>query len=119
MTDNIMISTADARRLLGDVSPMWIHRRLRADPTFPRPHRYAPTGPRRWHRRELLAWLAAQRADDAGADPIATALRRAVRDVATVRREWRDRVDADLSDALDDATSALVRAAELAEARQA
>lgn len=119
MTDDIMILTRETRRLLGDVSPMWLHRRLRSDPTFPRPHRYAPTGPRRWRRRELLAWLAAQRADDAGADPIATALRRAVRDVATVRREWRDRIGADLSDAIDDAMSALVRAAELAEARQA
>lgn len=57
-----LLPTTEARRLLGGVSRMFLYRRLRDDPSFPRPIRYAPRGPRFWPKRELLAWIDAHRA---------------------------------------------------------
>lgn len=56
-----LLPTTEARRLLGGVSRMFLYRRLRDDPSFPRPVRYAPRGPRFWPKHELLAWIEAHR----------------------------------------------------------
>ena len=62
MTDDL-ITTPAARRLLGNVSAMFIWRKSRADPTFPRPIRYSKNGPRFWRRSEIERWIEAHRED--------------------------------------------------------
>lgn len=52
------IAAAEVRRLCGDVSDMWIHRRLNDDSGFPKP---SYIGRRRfWREAEVIAWLDAQ-----------------------------------------------------------
>jgi predicted DNA-binding transcriptional regulator AlpA len=52
------IQAAAVRELCGDVSDMWLWRRLDKDPTFPRP---VYMGKRRfWKEAEIIAWLEAQ-----------------------------------------------------------
>jgi predicted DNA-binding transcriptional regulator AlpA len=53
--DDQLLNAAETRRLLGDVSDMWIHRRLNDDPTFPRP-RYV-NHLRFWLRSDLVTWI--------------------------------------------------------------
>ncbi len=61
MSDDALLSTAEVCRLLGNVSTMFVRRRLRDDPTFPRPIQYAKKGPRFWRRAELERWIEAHR----------------------------------------------------------
>ncbi len=60
MTDDL-ITTPAARRLLGNVSVMFVWRKLRDDLTFPRPIRYSENGPRFWRRSEIERWIEAHR----------------------------------------------------------
>ena len=57
MSDNALITNADARRLLGNVSHMFIYRRLKDDPTFPKPIRYSEGGRLFFRKAELLDWI--------------------------------------------------------------
>jgi len=59
--EDILVNTANTRRTLGGVSAMWIWRRLKDDPTFPKPIQFSPGGPRFWKRSELLEWIEAHR----------------------------------------------------------
>ena len=57
--DDPLEGSAETRRRLGNVSDMWIVRRLHDDETFPRP---TYIGRRRfWRRSEVNAWIARQR----------------------------------------------------------
>jgi predicted DNA-binding transcriptional regulator AlpA len=52
------IQAGAVRQLCGGVSDMWLWRRLRDDPAFPRP---AYIGRRRyWREADIIAWLEAQ-----------------------------------------------------------
>jgi predicted DNA-binding transcriptional regulator AlpA len=52
------IQAGAVRQLCGGVSDMWLHRRLRDDPTFPKP---IYIGRRRyWREADIIAWLEAQ-----------------------------------------------------------
>jgi predicted DNA-binding transcriptional regulator AlpA len=52
------IQAAAVRQLCGGVSDMWIWRRLRDDPSFPKP---TYVGRRRfWREADIIAWLEAQ-----------------------------------------------------------
>jgi len=53
-TDETLIPTAQVRARYGDVSDMWIYRRLADDPSFPRPLYIAKR--RFWRLGELVAW---------------------------------------------------------------
>jgi predicted DNA-binding transcriptional regulator AlpA len=53
--DDQLLNAAETKRFLGGVSDMWLHRRLRDDPTFPSP-RYV-NHLRFWLKSELLAWI--------------------------------------------------------------
>lgn len=58
------IQAAAVRALCGDVSDMWLWRRLNSDPSFPRP---IYIGRRRfWREADVVAWLAAQAQDCGG-----------------------------------------------------
>ena len=58
MTDkNTLVTNAEARRLLGDVSHMFVYRRLKNDRTFPRPIRYSDGGRLYFRKAELLDWI--------------------------------------------------------------
>jgi len=46
---------------LGSVSAVWLWRRLRDDPTFPRPIQFSPRGRRYWRRAEIEAYIEAHR----------------------------------------------------------
>lgn len=48
------ITTAKVRARYGDVSHMWVERRLKDDPTFPKPRYIARR--RYWLLGELVAW---------------------------------------------------------------
>ncbi len=61
MNNDALITADAALRLLGNVSRMFVRRRLRDDPTFPRPIQYAENGPRFWRRAELDRWIEAHR----------------------------------------------------------
>jgi hypothetical protein len=51
---DVLIPSAKVRKRYGDVSAMWIERRLTSDPTFPRPLYIAK---RRFRRlAQLVAW---------------------------------------------------------------
>jgi hypothetical protein len=53
-TDDTLLPTAKVRKRYGDVSAMWIERRLADDPNFPRPIYIAK---RRFFRLgDLVAW---------------------------------------------------------------
>jgi hypothetical protein len=59
--DDIDIDSREVRRLLGNVSKMWLDRRLNPkspqyDPDFPQPYQYADGGRRHWSRNEILAY---------------------------------------------------------------
>ena len=58
------IQGAAVRALCGDTSDMWLWRRLKNDPTFPRP---IYIGRRRfWRQADVIAWLEAQPRADRG-----------------------------------------------------
>jgi len=61
----LLIPTSDVRARYGGRSHMWIERRLKDDPGFPRPIYIAKR--RYWHLAELVAW---ERAKAAG-QPVA------------------------------------------------
>ena len=61
MNDPILLTSASARRLLGDVSRMFIWRRLRDDSSFPRPIRYVERGAVFFWKAELLDWIESHR----------------------------------------------------------
>jgi len=63
-----LISTAELRRLLGDVSVMFVNRRQHDDPDFPRPIQFTPRGPRKWWLSELQHYLERCRARREAAD---------------------------------------------------
>jgi predicted DNA-binding transcriptional regulator AlpA len=52
------IQAAALRQLCGGVSDMWLWRRLRDDPTFPRP--IYVNKRRFWREADVVAWLEAQ-----------------------------------------------------------
>jgi hypothetical protein len=52
--DDTLIPTAKLRQRYGDVSHMWVVRRLADDPSFPRPIFLA--GRRYWRLADLIAW---------------------------------------------------------------
>jgi hypothetical protein len=59
--DDELIGAQEVRRLLGNVSHMWLQRRLdrsspQYDPEFPRPIQYQALGVRRWTRAEIIAF---------------------------------------------------------------
>ena len=62
MADDLVTAPA-TRQVLGGVSAMFLWRRLRDDPSFPRPIRYVENGPRFWRRAELERWIEAHRED--------------------------------------------------------
>lgn len=51
---NVLIPTAQVRARYGNVSHMWVERRLKDDPDFPRPLYIAKR--RFWRLGELAAW---------------------------------------------------------------
>lgn len=53
-TDDTLIPTAQVRRRYGGCSHMWIERRLKDDPTFPKPLYIAKR--RYWRLGDLEAW---------------------------------------------------------------
>jgi len=61
MSDTTLVTNADARRLLGNVSHMFIYRRLKDDLTFPKPIRYAENGPMFFRKAEILDWIESHR----------------------------------------------------------
>lgn len=52
--NNSLIPTAQVRARYGGVSHMWVERRLKDDPNFPRPLYIAKR--RFWRLGELIAW---------------------------------------------------------------
>jgi hypothetical protein len=59
--DDELVDAPEVRRLLGNVSEMWLRRRLDPvsryyDAEFPQPVQYHPGGPRHWPRGEVLAY---------------------------------------------------------------
>ena len=68
MNNDTLIVAAEVRRLLGNVSTMFVWRRLRDDSSFPRPIRYSKNGPRFWRRTELERWIEAHREYRLGQD---------------------------------------------------
>ena len=56
-TENLLITQSEARCLLGGVSHMFIYRRLKEDPSFPRPIQYALNGPKFFKKLELERWI--------------------------------------------------------------
>jgi hypothetical protein len=52
--DDVLIPSAKVRKRYGDVSAMWIERRLSGDPTFPKPIYIARR--RFWRLAQLVAW---------------------------------------------------------------
>lgn len=61
MSDNTLVTTIVARVILGDVSHMFIHRRLKDDPTFPKPIRYSERGHLYFWKAELVEWIESHR----------------------------------------------------------
>jgi hypothetical protein len=51
---NALIPTSQVRSRYGNVSHMWVERRLKDDPNFPRPLYIAKR--RYWRLAELIAW---------------------------------------------------------------
>jgi predicted DNA-binding transcriptional regulator AlpA len=56
-----LVDAPEVRRLLGEVSEMWLRRRLNPDsryydPEFPQPIQYLPGGRRHWSRGEVVAY---------------------------------------------------------------
>jgi len=49
------IQAAGVRRLCGDVSDMWLWRRLHGDPTFPKPTHIKRR--RFWREADVIDWL--------------------------------------------------------------
>lgn len=56
MKDDVLVNSSEACRLLGDVSAMYLTRRIESDPTFPRPIQPTPHSHRFWWRSELVEW---------------------------------------------------------------
>jgi hypothetical protein len=56
--DDVLLRAIQVRRRYGEASDMWLFRRLRDDPTFPRPIFIGPA--RYWRLSSLLAWEHAQ-----------------------------------------------------------
>ena len=54
MTDDTLLPSAPVRARYGGRSHLWIERRLKDDPTFPRPIYIAKR--RYWRRADLVAW---------------------------------------------------------------
>jgi hypothetical protein len=54
MTDDTLLPSAPVRARYGGRSHMWIERRLKDDPTFPRPIYIAKR--RYWRLADLIAW---------------------------------------------------------------
>jgi predicted DNA-binding transcriptional regulator AlpA len=52
------IQAAAVRELCGNVSDMWLWRRLDRDPTFPKPFYISKR--RFWRERDVVQWLEAQ-----------------------------------------------------------
>lgn len=69
MRDDILISTAEAQRLLGGVSKMWIWRHRQADPDFPAPVRFASGGPLAHWRGELIDYAERHRLSPCRPEP--------------------------------------------------
>jgi len=59
--DDDLIPDPEVRRLAGGTSIIWTWRRLRDDPTFPRPIQFVSRGRRYWRRGEIEAWIEAHR----------------------------------------------------------
>ncbi|MBR0796105.1 hypothetical protein JQ615_11965 [Bradyrhizobium jicamae] len=59
-SEDSLIPTSDVRARYGGRSHMWIERRLKDDPTFPRPIYIARM--RYWRLAELIAWERAKAA---------------------------------------------------------
>ncbi len=55
--DDPLMNAAATRAELGNVSAMFLHRRLHDDPSFPRPIVFRPRGPRYWRRSEIVGWI--------------------------------------------------------------
>ena len=56
--DDPLLRAIQVRERYGNASDMWVHRKLKHDPTFPRPIYLGPT--RYWRLSDLLAWERAQ-----------------------------------------------------------
>lgn len=52
--DDTLIPTAQVRARYGNVSHMWVYRRLADDPSFPKPFYICKR--RFWKRSDLVAW---------------------------------------------------------------
>jgi hypothetical protein len=52
--DDRMVPTAEVQRRYGQVSHMWVERRLKDDPTFPRP--FYISRRRCWRVADLTTW---------------------------------------------------------------
>jgi predicted DNA-binding transcriptional regulator AlpA len=50
------LTAAQVKRRYGDVSDMWLWRRFKNDPHFPKPLRHTNGGPRIWDEAELDAY---------------------------------------------------------------
>ena len=69
MRDDTLISTAEAQRLLGGVSKMWLWRHRQADPDFPAPMRFASGGPLAYWRGELIDYAERHRQSPCRPEP--------------------------------------------------
>ena len=56
-----LISARGTCELLGGVSTVWLWRRQKDDPTFPRAIQFSPRGRRYWRRGEIEVWIEAHR----------------------------------------------------------
>lgn len=54
MRDDVFLRSAQVRQRYGNVSHMWIERRLKGDPSFPRPTYFGRQ--RFWRVHELVEW---------------------------------------------------------------
>jgi hypothetical protein len=54
LDDDRMMPTPEVQRRYGQVSHMWVERRLKGDPTFPRPIYISKR--RYWRVADLVAW---------------------------------------------------------------
>ncbi len=52
--DDRMVPTVEVQRRYGNVSHMWVERRIKGDPTFPRPMYIAKR--RYWRVADLVNW---------------------------------------------------------------
>ena len=60
---NRRVQAKRVRELCGDVSDMWLWRRLDSDPTFPKPTYIAKR--RFWREADIIDWLEAREAVNA------------------------------------------------------